>query len=74
MLTVRVDGLPVVLFDLSIASHQRGDMDVRAIDIPRALLYLPLFIGFALMTSEFVRFLLGRDSLYRRTNDTSKGM
>jgi len=41
-----------------------GTMDVRAILVPKWMLFAPLAIGFPMMAIEFLRFLSGRDSLY----------
>ena len=41
-----------------------GDIDVRGIDIPYWLLYLPLPIGFLFVALEFLRYLIGRASMY----------
>ena len=43
-----------------------GEEDQRAIVIPRVYLYGPLVVGFFFMGCEFLRFLVGRDSLYAR--------
>lgn len=43
---------------------QSGRMDERGIDIPMWLLYLPIPIGFFFVAVEFVRYLVGIDSMY----------
>ena len=52
--------------DLWIESYLSGEEDQRAIVIPRVYLYGPLVVGFFFMGCEFLRFLVGRDSLYAR--------
>jgi TRAP-type C4-dicarboxylate transport system permease small subunit len=41
-----------------------ADVDVRGIDIPFWLLYLPMPIGFLFVALEFLRYLIGRASMY----------
>lgn len=41
-----------------------GAYDVRTFDMPRWLIYLPMVIGLWLSAVEFLRFLLGLDSIY----------
>ncbi len=55
--------------DLWIEVYRTGEEDVRAIDIPRTILYAPLPIGFTMMGCEFLRFLLGPESLYYTAPD-----
>ena len=52
----------VITFD----NWQRGDEDLRAIAIPLWLQSAPLPVGFGMMAIEFLRYLLGRDSMYNR--------
>ncbi len=42
---------------MAIESFGRGDVDVRSIDLPRWLLFLPLALGFLLLAAEFLRLL-----------------
>jgi TRAP-type C4-dicarboxylate transport system permease small subunit len=42
----------------------RGDVERLAIEIPLYLTYLPLIVGFFLLGCEFLRLLIGVDSLY----------
>ncbi len=35
-----------------------GEIDIRSIEIPRALLFVPLVVGFSLCATEFLRLLL----------------
>ena len=60
--------------DLTIATYQRGDLDIRSVDMPRWLLYAPMPAGFLLIASEFVRLLFGADSLYRDTPTEGGGL
>lgn len=55
--------------DLWIEAWQSGEEDARAIVIPRTYLYGPVVTGFFLMGCEFLRFLIGPDSLYHHTPD-----
>lgn len=50
--------------ELLLHAIQSGRMDERGIDIPVWLLYLPIPIGFTFVATEFMRYLLGRDTLY----------
>lgn len=51
--------------ELTVATYQRGELDIRSVDVPRWLLYAPMPAGFLLLGIEFVRLLFGSDSLYR---------
>ncbi|HJN22178.1 MAG: TRAP transporter small permease [Alphaproteobacteria bacterium] len=42
----------------------RGSFDMRSFDMPKWLLYAPFPLSFVMMAGEFLRFLLGRESLY----------
>lgn len=52
------------LIDLLIAAYQSGEADVRAITVPHTYLYWPMLIGFFLLGCEFLRYLLGKESIY----------
>ena len=41
----------------------RGEIDIRSIEIPRALLFVPLALGFFLCATEFLRLLLVGETL-----------
>ena len=41
-----------------------GETDIRSIDMPKWILYLPFPLGFSLVAIEFTRYLLGFDSYY----------
>jgi TRAP-type C4-dicarboxylate transport system permease small subunit len=47
-----------------IASVQSGAYDVRTFDMPRWLIYAPMVLGLWLSALEFLRYLLGHDSIY----------
>ena len=47
---------------LDVAS--RGELDIRSIIAPRWVLFVPLTIGFFLSAIEFLRFLVGSNSMY----------
>jgi TRAP-type C4-dicarboxylate transport system permease small subunit len=49
---------------LTLDNIARGTLDLRGIDLPSWLLPLPIAIGCALCTVEFLRFLLTRHSFY----------
>lgn len=40
---------------LAVEGSLRGELDIRSLDVPRALLFAPLVVGFGLMGSEFLR-------------------
>jgi TRAP-type C4-dicarboxylate transport system permease small subunit len=50
--------------ELWIEAFVSGEEDHRAIEIPRTWLFAPALIAFPLMGCEFLRFLIGRGSLY----------
>lgn len=50
--------LAFAAFGMVAESFGRGDLDVRSIDLPRWLLFLPLAIGFLLLAAEFFRLLI----------------
>ena len=47
-----------------------GTIDIRGIDFPSWVIIAPLGPCYLLVATEFLRFLVGRDSLYRRTGGT----
>jgi TRAP-type C4-dicarboxylate transport system permease small subunit len=51
--------------DVTIGSIARHDMDIRSFDSPRWILTACMPLGFALMTVEFARFLLGHDDMFQ---------
>ena len=50
-----------LLFDYA---WERGLVDLRTVDMPQWIIYLPMPICFALVAIEFTRFLLGFDDMY----------
>jgi C4-dicarboxylate transporter DctQ subunit len=43
---------------LMVEAMQRGEVEIRSLEMPRALLFAPLVIGFSLMATEFLRLAL----------------
>lgn len=50
--------------DNAITSLKAGAYEVRTFDMPRWLIFAPMVIGLWLSAIEFVRYLVGRDSIY----------
>lgn len=42
---------------------QRGTIDIRSIEVPRSLLFVPMILGFALCAVEFLRMVLRAEPL-----------
>jgi len=63
--TVLCAGLAYYGGKLFWASYDTGDMEYRSFDMPRWILDITLPIGFGFTAIEFLRYLVGRDSLYR---------
>lgn len=63
--------LVVVYYSLRllIASITEGQIDVRAVDMPLWSLLAPIPLCFLLVSIEFLRFLLGYDSMYGSRTD-----
>ncbi len=55
-----------IAFDTMMLSIARGDQDVRAITVPRAILFAPIWVGFSFMAIEFLRLLRSSESLTQR--------
>jgi len=49
----------------AVSTLRSGAYDVRTFDMPRWLIYAPMVLGLWLSALEFLRYLLGRDSIYR---------
>ena len=47
-----------------VAAFASNEFDLRSIDMPKWLLFLPFPVGFTLVAIEFGRYLLGYDSYY----------
>ncbi|MGB7951842.1 MAG: TRAP transporter small permease subunit [Candidatus Binatia bacterium] len=58
---------------LLITSIAEGQIDVRAADIPFWALYAPIPLCFLLVAIEFLRFLLGFDSMYSSRTEVREG-
>ncbi|MBW7923365.1 MAG: TRAP transporter small permease [Burkholderiaceae bacterium] len=56
--------LGLVAFESLVETARSGAYEVRTFDMPRWLVYLPMVIGLWLSSIEFLRYLLGLDSLY----------
>ncbi len=54
---------------LAVEALQRGEIDVRSLDISRAYLFAPLVVGFLLMATEFLRLLIRGEDLVRQSGD-----
>ncbi len=52
---------------LLVEALQRGEIEVRSLDVPRWMLFAPLVAGFLLMATEFLRLLLKSDSVFAST-------
>jgi TRAP-type C4-dicarboxylate transport system permease small subunit len=50
---------------LLLESLTTGEIEIRSMDTPRWVLFIPLTGGFFLMTLEFIRLLMKRDSIFR---------
>jgi TRAP-type C4-dicarboxylate transport system permease small subunit len=53
-----------VAFGSALASLKSGAYEVRTFDMPRWLIFAPMVVGLWLSALEFLRYLLGRDSIY----------
>jgi len=51
----------------------KGEIDIRSIEIPRALLFVPLVVGFFLCATEFLRLLLIGEILTARGTGDQTG-
>lgn len=56
---------------LVIESSIIGDTEPRSIDLPRWLLFTPIFLGFFCVGCEFLRFLFTKDSFYAAPDDAA---
>jgi C4-dicarboxylate transporter DctQ subunit len=56
-------------FSLLITAITEGQIDTRAVDMPLWALYAPIPLCFLLVAVEFLRFLLGFDSMYGSRSD-----
>ena len=44
--------------EFAVEFWSKGEIDIRSVEIPRALLFVPLVVGFSLCATEFLRLLL----------------
>lgn len=51
-------------FSSAVAAATSGAYEVRTFDMPRWLIFAPMVVGLWLSAIEFVRYLIGRDSIY----------
>lgn len=65
--------IAIVALDSTWREYSAGSSDVRALLIPKWLLFFPLVPGFGLMAIEFLRFASGRDSLYEQVDGQGLG-
>lgn len=54
----------IVVYSVPVIERSLGDLDIRAFEIPKWFVYIPMPIGFALMAVGFARFLFGGGTLY----------
>ena len=62
--------------EFAIEFWRKGEIDLRSIELPRALLFVPLVIGFTLCAVEFARILVSGEGLTAPDQDedrTAKG-
>ncbi len=50
------------------------ELDLRSIDMPKWILYVPFPLGFSLVAIEFLRYLLGFDTYYSDTVSASESL
>lgn len=50
--------------EVTVTAWTRGDVDIRSFDMPRWAMFAIMPLSFALMGAEFVRYLIGPDSMY----------
>ena len=55
--------------DLLIGAIRDGLIDFRAEEIPMWILYFPIPVGFVFVATEFMRYLIGTDSMYGERTD-----
>ena len=48
---------------LAVEGALRGEVEIRSLDMPRWALFVPVTAGFAMMAVEFLRCLMGGDSM-----------
>ena len=50
------------------------ELDIRSIDAPKWILFVPFPLGFSLIAVEFLRYLLGYDTYYSNTIGSSESL
>jgi C4-dicarboxylate transporter, DctQ subunit len=55
-------------------AFRSGEIDIRSIDMPKWILFLPFPVGFSLIAIEFFRFLLGYDTYYSSRIGSSESL
>ena len=50
------------------------ELDIRSIDMPKWILFVPFPVGFTLVAIEFLRYLLGYDTYYSNTIGSSESL
>ena len=60
--------------ELWVDAYISGEDDPRAIDVPHTLRYGPMVLGFFLMGTEFLRYLLVTESFYRESAIDKEGV
>jgi len=75
-LTCALFSLIISYYSLSlvISSFAQGQLNMRSIAIPQWLLFLPIPLCFLLIAIEFIRFLLGYDSMYGKRTDVKESV
>ena len=63
----------VVWYSIPVMIASWDEYDIRAFEMPRWLLYLPVSVGFALMAIGFARYLFGSDTLYAQVKAGDEG-
>lgn len=63
--------IAVIAALLAIEAAQRGEIEIRSLDMPRSLLFGPIALGFALMSTEFLRLGWRGESIAGQTRENS---
>jgi C4-dicarboxylate transporter, DctQ subunit len=57
-----------------VGTLQAGELDIRSIDMPKWILFVPFPVGFTLIAIEFARYLLGYDTYYSEKIGSSESL
>jgi len=57
-----------------VGTFQSGEIDIRSIDMPKWILFVPFPAGFSLIAIEFTRYLLGYDTYYSSKIGSSESL